>query len=298
MRLCYRKNLYVGLFIIIGVFLLSGCGGHKEKVEEQAIPVKIARVQLDTLRNTLDYVGDIEAQNQAIVYPKVGGKIIEKVKEKGSFIKKDEVIAYIDRDEVGFEFEKSPVESPLSGLVGRIYVDKGTAVTPQTPVALVVDMDNVKVNLNIPEKFLPQVRLKQKAQVRVDSYTKEIFEGQIANISPVVDLDTRTFPVEIIVSNEKHLLNPGMFARVKLIIEERNNIPVVVKEAIVGKGDQAYVYVSEQGVARRRFVKLGIKEGPVYEVLEGIKEGEEVVIMGQQRLREGIKVSVQNDKDI
>jgi len=288
----------VGLFIIIGVFLLSGCGGHKEKVEEQAIPVKIARVQLDTLRNTLDYVGDIEAQNQAIVYPKVGGKIIEKVKEKGSFIKKDEVIAYIDRDEVGFEFEKSPVESPLSGLVGRIYVDKGTAVTPQTPVALVVDMDNVKVNLNIPEKFLPQVRLKQKAQVRVDSYTKEIFEGQIANISPVVDLDTRTFPVEIIVSNEKHLLNPGMFARVKLIIEERNNIPVVVKEAIVGKGDQAYVYVSEQGVARRRFVKLGIKEGPVYEVLEGIKEGEEVVIMGQQRLREGIKVSVQNDKDI
>ena len=298
MKLCYRKNLYAGLFILVGVFLLSGCGGRKEKVEEQVIPVKVTKVRLDTLRNTLDYVGDIEAQDQAIVYPKVGGKIIEKVKEEGSFIKKDEVIAYIDRDEVGFEFEKSPVESPLSGLVGRIYVDKGTAVTSQTPVALVVDMDNVKVKLNIPEKFLPQVKPEQKAQAIVNAYANKNFEGQVANISPVVDLDTRTFPVEIVIPNEEHLLNPGMFARVKLIIEERESIPVVMKEAIIGKGDQAYVYVVEQGVARRHIVRLGIHEGPVYEVIEGLKEGEDVVIMGQQRLRDGMKVSVQNDKDI
>ena len=298
MSLYHRINLRLALPILIIALSVSGCGGHKEKADEESVPVKVAKVRLEVLRNTLDYVGDIEAQDQAIIYPKVDGKIIEKIKEEGSFIKKGEVIAYIDRDEVGFEFEKSPVESSLSGLVGRIYVDKGTAVTPQTPVALVVDMDNIKIKLNIPEKFLPQVKLSQKVQLKVDAYANKSFEGQVANISPVVDLETRTFPVEIIVSNEEHLLNPGMFARVKLIIEERERIPVVMKEAVIGKEAQAYVYVVEQGIARQRFVKLGIHEGPVYEVLEGLKEDEDVVTMGQQRLRDGMKVSIQNDKDI
>jgi multidrug efflux pump subunit AcrA (membrane-fusion protein) len=296
MKLCYRKNLHTGLFILVGVFLLSGCGGCKGKVEEQVIPVKVIKMRLDTLRDTLDYVGDIEAQDQAIVYPKVGGKIIEKVKEEGSFIKKDEVIAYIDRDEVGFEFEKSPVESPLSGLVGRIYVDKGTAVIPQTPVALVVDMDNVKVKLNIPEKFLPQVKLKQKAQVRVDAYANKNFEGQVANISPVVDLDTRTFPVEIVIPNEEHLLNPGMFARVNLVINERKSVPVILKEALLGKEPNTYVYVINGSSAHKRNIKLGIRQGAYFEVTGGLKEGELVVILGQQRLYDGVNVSVKREE--
>lgn len=297
MNLFYKEKTYLVLSFLLLTFSLSGCGGGKQAADDQAVPVKVTKVQLKTLRNTLDYVGDIEAQDQALVYPKVGGKIIEKVTEEGSFIKKDEVIAYVDRDEVGFEFEKAPIESPLSGLVGRIYVDKGTAVTPQTQVALVVDMDKVEINLNIPEKFLSQVEVGQKAELKVDAYADKNFEGQIVNISPVVDLDTRTFPVKIMVSNEEHLLNPGMFARVKLIIEERQHVPAVIKEAVIGRGANTYVYVVNDSIARQRPVRLGIHEGPVYEVLEGLKEGEKVVIMGQQRLRDGMKVFVQDDKD-
>ena len=168
----------------------------------------------------------------------------------------------------------------------------------QTPVALVVDMDNVKIKLNIQRSFAAGQNLAKRFNLKLIPYANKSFEGQVANISPVVDLETRTFPVEIIVSNKEHLLNPGMFARVKLIIEERERIPVVMKEAVIGKEAQAYVYVVEQGIARQRFVKLGIHEGPVYEVLEGLKEDEDVVTMGQQRLRDGMKVSIQNDKDI
>jgi multidrug resistance efflux pump len=169
MNLFYKKKTYLVLSFLLLAFSLSGCGRQKQAADDQAVPVKVTKVRLKTLRNMLDYAGDIEAQDQALVYPKVGGKIIEKVTEEGSFVKKDEVIAYIDRDEVGFEFEKAPIESPLTGFIGRIYVDKGTAVTPQTSVALVVDMDNVKVKFNIPEKFLPVVRPSQKAQINVDA---------------------------------------------------------------------------------------------------------------------------------
>jgi multidrug resistance efflux pump len=119
------------------------------------------------------------------------------VKEDGSPIKIGEVIAYIDRDEVGLKFEKAPVESPLSGTVGRIYVDIGSSVTAQTAIAYVVSMDNVKTNLNIPEIYLPKINVGQAAEVFIDAYPDEKFIGIVTKVSPVVDLDTRTAPVEI-----------------------------------------------------------------------------------------------------
>ncbi|MCX7661604.1 MAG: hypothetical protein N2Z79_02840, partial [Candidatus Omnitrophica bacterium] len=118
--------------IIIIVFFLVGInlwGCQKKAIEKpqekEIIPVKVARVKLEDIQEILEYTGNIKAEEEAVVYPKVIGKIIEKIKEDGSFVKKGEAIAYIDRDEVGLKFEKAPVESPLEGLVGRVYVDIG-----------------------------------------------------------------------------------------------------------------------------------------------------------------------------
>ncbi len=295
MSLYYKKILYIEIFILLISFSFSGCKRLQKAADQDVVPVQIMKVKLDDFKKALDYVGDIKAQDQAVVYPKVGGKIIEKIKKEGSAIKKDEVIAYIDRDEVGFEFKKSPIESPLAGLVGRIYIDKGMAVSPQSPIALVVNIDNVRVELDIPEKFLPVIKLNQKAKINVDAYPDKVFEGKITEISPVVDLNTRTFPIEITILNNDHYLKPGMFARVKLIIEEKEQVPAIIKEAIIGKKPNAYVYVLNQDIAYQRPVRLGIRQGPVYEVIEGLKKGESVVIMGQQKLHEGTKVSIQNN---
>ncbi|MCM8824239.1 MAG: hypothetical protein NC822_06160, partial [Candidatus Omnitrophica bacterium] len=132
------------LFLMFFSFLFSGCQ-NKDKLKlkdyQELIPVRVKMVRLSTIRKVIEYVGDIKAKDEAIVYPKVSGKVLEKLKEDGSFVSKGEIIAYIDRDEVGFKFEKSPIESPLTGVVGRFYLDKGEMVTPQTPVALVVDME-------------------------------------------------------------------------------------------------------------------------------------------------------------
>jgi len=95
----------------------------------------------------------LRQKTKAIIYPKVSGKIIEKLKNEGDSVVKGDVIAYIDRDEVGFKFEKAPVESPMNGIIGRVYVDIGTQVSTQTAVALAVRMDNVKIDLDIPEQI-------------------------------------------------------------------------------------------------------------------------------------------------
>lgn len=286
------KVILTAFFLII--FGISGCQ-KKEIFKAEApeiIPVKVRMTELKDIYRTLEYVGSIKAEEEAVVYPKVSGKIIEKVKKDGSIVEKGDTLFYIDRDETGLKFEKAPVESPLDGVVGRIYVDIGANVTPQTPVALIVYMDKVKIGLDIPEKYTSQVLIGQNADITVDAYNEK-FKGVVTKISPVLDMDTRTAPVEIAVKNKAHLLKSGMFARVSLIIDESKAVPIVLKEAIMGKAPDAYVYVIEGNKAVLRNVKLGIKQDGYFEVKDGIKEGDSVVVMGQQRLKDGAIVKME-----
>ncbi len=290
----HRVILLFASFYLL--FAIVGCAKKQEAGKQgEIIPVKVMKVELRDMQQTIDYVGNIKAQDEAVVYPKVTGKVIEKIKEDGSPVDKGETIMFIDRDEVGFTFEKAPVESPLTGIIGRVYVDRGTSVAPQTPVALIVDMDKVKIELDVPEKYLPKVSLGQSAEISIDAYPEERFIGELLKISPVLDLDTRTAPAELLISNAEHRLKPGMFARLKLSIEEHKAVPVIIKEAIIGKQPNAYVYVVIDKTAHLKNIKLGMREGPYFEVTEGLKQGDLVVIMGQQRLRDGAKVKMEFD---
>lgn len=283
--------------ILICIFLaLSGCQPKLEaKKSVEVIPVKAVRVALTDFSESIDYIGSVSAQDEVLVYPKVSGKISEKLKEDGARVDKGEAIAYIDRDEVGLKFERAPVETPITGVVGRVYVDVGASVLPQTPVALVVNMDKVKITLSVPEKYLSRVSLGQDAKVFVDAYPDEEFSGEAAKISPVVDTQTRAAPVEISVDNSDHRLQSGMFAKVKLVLGIHKGVPVVLKEAIIGKEPDTYVYTVKENLAVLTRVTLGLRQGPLYEIKEGVKEGDMVVVMGLERLRDGTSVRVEED---
>jgi len=275
-----------------------GCQKEEKKQAAKAIiPVKVSKVEFKDLEETVDYVGNIRAQEEAVIYPRVNGKIIEKIKEDGSLVDKGEVVAYIDRDEVGFKFEKAPVESPLTGIIGRVYVDIGENVTTQTPIALVVDMRRVEIDLDIPEKYYSKIALDQKAKVKIDAYPDEEFSGRVTKISPVVDLSTRAAPIEIVIDNPESKLRSGMFSKVSLVLAEHKNVPVILKEAIMGKEPNLYVYVIENEKTVLRKITLGIRQGPYYEVRDGLREGDLVVIMGQQKLYEGAQVITEEEKE-
>lgn len=295
------KNKRIKLFIFLGIItpLLFFYGCQKKEAKEnnrEAIPVRVQRVELLDIEENLEYSGNIKAEDEAIVYPKVSGKIIEKVRQEGSSVNKGDAILYIDRDEVGLKFEKAPVESPLNGVVGRIYVDRGENVNTQTQVALVVNMDKVKIALDIPEIHLPRISLGQKAKITLDAYLDEVFVGEVVKISPVLDLATRSAPVEISVDNPKHLLNSGMFAKVSLILSERKAVPVILKEALIGREPELYVFVIKDKKASLRKITLGLRRGGYYEVAGGLMEGDLVVVLGQQRLREGSEVITEEQK--
>ena len=283
------------LFLLTASILMSGCGKAKisRTAENDAVPVKVMKVALGDVSKSLEYVGNIKGQDEAMVYPKVSGKIIEKVKEEGEYVAKGDVIAYIDRDEVGLKFEKAPIESPLGGIICRVYVDIGSNVTVQTPIALVADMVKAEIDLDVPESYLPKISPGQKAVIEVDAYPGEQFTGKVVRISPMIDLQTRTAPIEICIDNKDLRLQSGTFAKVELILEEHRSYPVILKESVIGRVDPMYVYVIEDGRASLRKVTLGIRKGAYVEVLEGLREGDSVVIMGQQKLHDGATVAAE-----
>ncbi|MCK9431801.1 MAG: efflux RND transporter periplasmic adaptor subunit [Candidatus Omnitrophica bacterium] len=278
------------------LFLSGGCGNKNQGESIEEIPVKVSTVTLQQMDETIEYVGNIKAQDEAVVYSKVSGKVIRKIKEDGSPVKKGEAICYIDRDETGLKFEEAPVESPLTGVVGRFYLDIGANITDQSAVALVVNMDKVKIELSVTEKYLPRIVLGQEARISVDAWPGEYFTGKVTKISPVLDLNTRSAPIEITIDNPDHRLQSGMFARVVLILSRHSNVPVIIKESVTGKAPDTYVYIIEDDRAVLKKVSLGLRQGAYYAVTGGLKAGEAVVVMGQQRLFEGAHVLIEEQK--
>ncbi len=284
---------FLFLLVLIGFRVwqrIAATAVEEKAPSSEAVPVKIMTVQPQTLKRALEYIGNVRAQEEAVIYSKVSGKVLEKVREEGSPVQKGEPLAFVDRDEVGLTFERAPVESTLTGVVGHVYVDIGTNVTPSIPIALVVDMSRVRIAVGIPEIYIPNILLGQPAEIAVDAYPDKGFTGQVSKISPVVDTATRTSLLEITVDNPGHELKPGMFARVRLVVQESRDAAAIPQEAIIGREPEQYAFIVENNKAVLRKLVLGLREGPLAEVTEGIKIGDQVVVMGQQRLADGTQV--------
>jgi membrane fusion protein (multidrug efflux system) len=129
--------------------------------------------------------------------------------------------------------------------------------------------------------------------VEVDAYPGETFSGFVTRLRPELDKVTRTVAVTIKVANKELKLKPGMYARIRLVLDERKNVVLVSDDALMNSQGQQQVYVVNDGVVHKRPVKIGLEESVNNEVIEGLKPGDMVIVRGQELLREGMKVETQ-----
>lgn len=277
---------------LAGLIIFGGCKGQKEvkRIQKPVTEVKTVQLKKGTIRKTISLIGDINAEDEAVVYPQITGKVIKKFVKEGDFVKKQAQLLTVDRDKIGLKFEEAPVRSPINGIVGKIYVDKGANVSPTTPVAVVVSMDMVKVKVHITEEDLPKLNMDQKAEIRVDAYPGIVFVGQIRVISPVVDPISRKAEVKIFVPNKDHKLKSGMFARVEIIIKKRKNTLIVPQKAITEINGRQTVFVVDGSSAKAKAVKIGFRNKQNIEILDGLNEGDAVIIEGNYGLEDGAKI--------
>jgi len=269
----------------------------KDFAEEKVTFVKTIPAGRGDIEEIIYLNGDIRGLREVDVYTRVSGKLIKKIKEEGENVSKGEVVALIDRDEPALGFTKAEVKAPIKGTVIRYYVDIGDSVIPQEPmpqepVLNIAYMDKVKIVVNVGEKDIAKLRKGEKVRASVDAYPEESFLGQVVKVAPAVDPRSRKLKVELEIENKDHRLKPGMFADVEIIYNEHSNVLVVPRIAVLEKEGRTILFTVEDDRARLREVKTGINDGEKIEIVEGLTEGERVVIEGNYGLTDGAKVEV------
>jgi RND family efflux transporter MFP subunit len=186
------------------------------------------------------------------------------------------------------------ITAPFAGFVTRRYLDPGALISStSTTIFSLADIDAIKIIVNVLEKDIPRIDVGTKAVVTVDAYPGKEFSGAIARLSEQLDLTTRTMPIEIDIANKDHILKPGMFADVSLILGEKPNALTVPTDALLKDQNGYYVYVTDKGVARRMAVRTGVEQQSRTEILSGLGDSDSVIITGQQFARDGGPVTVQ-----
>jgi membrane fusion protein (multidrug efflux system) len=191
------------------------------------------------------------------------------------------------------EMKDTRIVAPFAGIAGARLVSAGQVISKSSQLTSLVDLDTVKVEVNVPERYLKQVKIGQKVAFKVAAYPGEQFTGAIYFIAPQLDTSTRTALVKARIANPDTKLRGGMFAGLELTLQLREAALVIPEPAIVNNGDLTMVFaITPTNTAVMKPVTIGLRIAGKAEVVKGLAEGEMVVVEGVQKLRPGAPVKL------
>ena len=199
--------------------------------------------------------------------------------------------------ELQIRHEQMSITAPMSGFVGRRWVDRGALVNSNTPIVTIVNLATLKLVAAVPEREVTKVETGASGIVYVDSMPGETFAGQVARISPLLDPQTRTAQVEVVVPNPDSRLRAEMFARVELSLGSNREALRVPRQALVVRGRDEGVFVLRDDVAHFTKIDTGLSEDDWIEVTAGLQPGDTVATMGANLLKDGDPVRVIGARD-
>jgi len=189
------------------------------------------------------------------------------------------------------QLKDARIYAPFGGVMSSRPISPGQVISKNTTMTWLVDLDPVKVEVGVPERFLSQLAVGQAIDVTVATYPGRKFTGEVFFVGPFVDPATRTALVKARIANPKHELKPGMFANLDLTLKLKESAVVIPESSVIPSGERNVIYVvDENDTAQVRQVKLGIRAAGLVEIVSGLQGGERVVVEGIQKIRPGGKV--------
>lgn len=185
---------------------------------------------------------------------------------------------------------KTEVRAPFNGVIGLRSVSVGDYVKEGQDLAPLEQIDPLKVDFRLPEVYLTQTRVGQPLQIALDAMPGKSYMGTVYAISPLIDAGGRAVVLRALVKNATAELRPGMFARVKLLLDQNATSIVVPETALVPQGEDQFVFRIVDGRAVRTQVEIGQRSEGTVEIRRGLSDGEIVVTAGQMKLRDGVPV--------
>lgn len=188
------------------------------------------------------------------------------------------------------QLEKTRIIAPFNGIAGLRQVDVGDYVKAGDDLISLDEIDPIKIDFNVPERFLRFVEPGQQVNVTVDALPGQTFSGQIYAISPRADPAGRSLAIRANIPNPDHTLKPGLFARVEIVTKHKQDSIFVPEEAIIPQGDDLAVYRVVDGKAVLTTVKVGLRRYGRAEIVEGLKPDDVVITGGTMKVRNGVAV--------
>lgn len=260
------------IYVEVGDYVKKG----QLLVELDASNIMQQKVQLDNIE--LEY-------NRAKELVAVGGASQQQL---------DQITTQLEAAKTAYNnlLENTKLLSPVNGIVTARNFDNGDMA--QGPILTVMQINPVKIVINVSESEFTKVKLGMPIDITFDVFGDELFKGKVSLVYPTIDPMTRTFGVEVEIPNSNNRVRPGMFARATIDFGAKDHVVVpdraVVKRA--GSGDRfVYVYNNDGTVSYVK-VELGRHIDTLYEVLSGLENNTQVVVAGQSRLSDGVKVNV------
>jgi len=310
-----RTKIVLSLFMIT-LFIFSGCERIKEtygKIQTsiaeslsgtsetsttpQIYAVNTMPAASGQIRDYLALSGDIVSSSIVDTYSDAAGKVSRLYVSVGSKVRKGDAVAAVDPSRPGMEYIASVVRAPVAGTVIALPAQVGMTVSQAVPLARISGGAGLETRLYVAERFISKVSLNQPCEITLDAYPGEVFRGSITEVSPTVDTTSRTMEIRVGVENPGSRLKAGMFAKVRVITETKEDIVKIPSSAVVNRFGEQYVFSVDKTnpqmpVARKRVIVPGIIIDGVMEVRQGLAPNEEVVVRGQTLLEDGVRVNV------
>jgi membrane fusion protein, multidrug efflux system len=177
------------------------------------------------------------------------------------------------------QIAKTEIRAPFSGILGIRKVSEGAYVTPATIIVTMQQIDQVKVDFSVPEKYMTKVKKGDKILFTIDGLEGN-FTASIYAIDPKIDPSTRTVQLRALASNGNNRIYPGSFAKIQLVLGQNKSAMMVPTESIIPvlKGQKVFLYKS--GVAKEQLVETGLRTPTKIEVVKGLQFGDTVVVTG------------------
>jgi len=294
------RILFIIFFCVLGI---TACGKKKkENASRRAVSVIIEQVKKGSLDKFLKLNGTLEARSAVDVFPDVPGKVDRVMKYEGKYVEKDETIMLIDRSQVGATFNLYPVKAPAAGHITAVRVNPGQTVNPAMPVAGIGDISRIDISINVPEKWIPEIKEGQEVSFSVMAITEKTFAARVYRMDYAINPMSQTLLVRATLENPGNVLLPGMYADVSIKTKSASDMFIIPSSALVimPQGSGVYTAVSEitnsGGVTnwsvRLKAVTVAFTSDTSAAISAGLGPSDHIVVFGREFLSDGAAINI------
>lgn len=277
----------------------------KQQMDLVQMQYNVARAQYDTAKQQLSLVKagareeEVEAAEKQVEQAEEAVRMAEANRAQKALREEDVKTAKagIAQAEAALAYARQQlanayIRTPIAGTVSKRLTEPGQMGNPGVPLVEVVALDTIYFEATASEMDIGKVEVGQPVEITVDALSGQRFKGSVQKILPTADSKRRHFTVRIEVLNRTGSLKPGMFARGNLEVARHANTVIISKDALMANGTGRAVYAVVNSVAKLKPVEIGFETREEAEVLSGVSAGDELVVVGQDKLSDGVRVHV------